>query len=527
MNNEVAESESSFIGRTFSGYRLEEHIGQGGMGIVYRALDLRLGRPAVLKFLAPSSIPDETGRAQLIREARSAAALNHPNICTIYGVGEEQGRVFIAMEFLEGADIRMLTCTGPLRWLQAVLIFQQVARALEEAHSKGIIHRDVKSSNIFLTRQGIAKLLDFGLAAQAIDPERTRSLRQSGTPSYMAPEQWEFGISDARSDIWSLTVVFYEMLTGRLPFSSDGRSSLRSILTEDPTPPSHFVSSLPPEIDSIIAKALEKNPEDRYPTITEMMADLEQATEGAESGFTTHSIRRTILPVNPRLETRVIAVLPFANLSSNANDEYICDGLAEELIDGLTQIQGLRVVSRSSSFQFKGSNPNVREVGRTLRASHVVHGSLRRSGDRLRLTAQLSEVREGYQLWSQRFDSTMKDLFSLQDELSVAVLEKLRLRLTPCTEKPTGRNPQSHDLYLRARHFYNRQTADGARPFNASRRRLNSILKLLPLTSPWLKVTPHSSGTDWNRATKPSRSSKLPWRTAFAWIRIPFTAFAC
>jgi TolB-like protein/Flp pilus assembly protein TadD len=367
------------------------------------------------------------------------------------------------MEFLEGVDVRKLIRAGGLNWAQALSIFQQAARALEEAHARGIIHRDVKSSNIFVTRQGQVKLLDFGLAARTHDPEQTGSIRWSGTPNYMAPEQFEFGISNARSDLWSLTVVLYEMLTGKLPFANVGKSALRAILNEDPVPPTRLFPNLPPELDRIIAKALSKRPEDRYASVTEMLADVEALAVEPEIGYATTSRRNAILHADARHDVSTVAVLPFVNLSSDPNDEYLCDGLAEELIDGLTQTPGLRVVSRTSSFQLKGSNGDIRQVGARLRASHIVHGSLRRSQDRLRLTVQLSESHEGLQLWSQRYDANMKDLFSLQDELSVAILRSLRVRLFPTPEKAVVINADAHHLYLRARYLQNTQTAEGLR----------------------------------------------------------------
>lgn len=461
---------TDIVGRVFSGYRVGELLGQGGMGVVYRAIDLRLGRPVALKFVSRDGGRDAAGHSRLLREAQAAGALNHPNICTIYSVGEEEGMLFIAMEYLEGLDVRTMVCGGALPWKQAIFICLHAARALQEAHGKGIVHKDVKSANIFVTRQGVVKLLDFGIASCIADPDVTRTIVNSGTPGYMAPEQVEQGVTDPRSDIWSLGVVFYEMLTGTMPFGRKGKSVFSSMFRDDPAKMSTVIPDVPPMLDRIVARALAKDPVNRYPRMELMIADLEMADN--PDGATTRSITGPVLwrrSEEMQAGPRTVAVLPLVNLSpDNADNDYICDGLAEELINGLTQIEGLRVVSRSSSFQCKGTTLDVREIGQKLRASHLVHGSLRRSGDHLRLTAQLTDTSEGYQLWSQRFDAGMKDLFSLQDELTAAILEKLRPQLgsgatgTSHTRR-LARNPEAHQLYLQARYLMNRQTGESLR----------------------------------------------------------------
>jgi serine/threonine protein kinase/Tfp pilus assembly protein PilF len=440
------------------------------MGTVYRALDLQLGRPLALKFVSEQPGSDTVGTDRLLREAQAAASLNHPNICTIYAAGESEGRVFIAMEYLEGSDLAAILKEGPLPWGQALSICRQVASALAEAHRKNILHRDIKSSNIFVNRQRVAKLLDFGIAVCVADASLTQAMTLVGTPSYMSPEQIEYGIANAQSDIWGLGVVFYEMLTGKLPFGVKTKSTLSSILIDQPTPITTVLPGIPPLLEQIVTKALQKNPENRYGSAEELLVDLERADRSKEAHVTgtfRGLDRLQQVRGEAQEELRTIAVLPLNNLSSNPADEYICDGLAEELINGLTKIEGLRVVSGSSSFQFRGTTLDPREIGRKLRASHLVNGSLRRSGDQLRLTAQLSETREGYLLWSHRFDADMKDLFRLQDELSGAVLERLRVKLSLSTPKAQVKampgDPAAYEMYLRARHFYNQQTGDGLR----------------------------------------------------------------
>jgi serine/threonine protein kinase/tetratricopeptide (TPR) repeat protein len=420
-----------------------------------------------LKFVSGDASEGAIRRTNLLREAQAAARLNHPNICTIYAAGEAEGRVFIAMEFLEGSDVKSMVKRGPLPWKQAASICQQTARGLEEAHSKNLFHRDIKSANIFVTRQGVVKLLDFGLASCNADPEATRTIAYIGTPNYMSPEQIDSGMGDYRSDIWSLGVVFYEMLTGVLPFGNQGKAVFRSILLEEPVPIATLVPDAPPTLGQIVATALRKNPEERYANIQDLLNDLEQAASGGDTRVWDASsisgrwrIRAPVLN-----EARTIAVLPLTNLSSEPNDEFLCDGLADELIHGLTGIAGLRVVSRGSSFQCRGTTLTPQELGTKLGATHLVNGSLRCSGERLRLTGELIETRTGYLLWSHRFDAEMKDLFALQDELSAAILAQLRGKLSAAPERAKTRpmDPAAYELYLRGRHFFNHHTGEGLR----------------------------------------------------------------
>ncbi|MGA8939712.1 MAG: protein kinase [Acidobacteriaceae bacterium] len=455
------------LGRVFAGYRVDELLGKGGMGVVYRAVDLQLGRNVALKFVSEEFGEGGDNRSRLLREAKAAASLNHPNICTIYAAGEAEGQLFIAMEYLEGSDLRHLVRQGALPWEQAVSICKQVGRGLEEAHSKNIFHRDVKSANIFVTRNGAIKLLDFGIASCVVDPDVTRTAGFVGTPSYMAPEQLDFGAGDFKSDIWSLGVVLYEMLTGTLPFGGDGKPALWAIVTEAPTPIASMLPEAPPELDKIISRALEKDPKDRYATITEMIADLDRV--GRDRGaritqtFTHFGKARVRTPV--RVELRTIAVMPFVNVSSDPADDCICDGMAEELINGLIKLEGVRVISSSTSFQCRGTSLDPREIGSKLGASHLVNCSLRHSGNQVRLTAQLTNTKDGYLLWSQRFDATMKDLFSLQDELSISILEPLRGKLTVADAtrrvKPATGNAAAYESYLRGRHLFNQHTGEG------------------------------------------------------------------
>lgn len=463
---------ADLIGQTFSGYLIERKLGEGGMGVVYLALDVQLKRRAVLKFVSHSASPDPQRRARLLREAQAAAALNHPNICSIYATGEANGQLFIAMEYLDGTDLHALIRQGPTEWSRAVSICSQAAAALTEAHSRGVIHRDIKGGNIFLTRQGVVKLLDFGLAGNRADEDSTKTLVLGGTTAFMSPERIERGIADERTDLWALGVVLYQLLTGGFPFGQADRPSIGAILHDPLVPVSRFIPGVPAGLDEVVGHCLEKRPEARYQTALELKVDLDlllghpaEATRTIPSGSRLAAmIAASAAPASAAVAT--VAVLPFVNLSADPENDFICDGLAEELINGLTQIAGLAVVSRSSSFLFKGTNPDAREAGRKLGAAYIVQGSLRRSGDLLRLVAHLDESASGYQVWSRRFESTMKDLFELEDELSAALLQELGLRLGVSAAAAASRvapDPESYLLFLRAKHFHNQHTSAGLR----------------------------------------------------------------
>ena len=443
-------------------YQIESLIGFGGMGIVYKAHDTRLQRSVAIKVIQPKS-PTPTLEAALLREAQLTSSLNHPGIVTVYDILVHDGMTCIVMEFVQGQPLQELIPSGGFAIERALSMTAAICDAIAAAHAAGVIHRDLKPANILVREDGQIKILDFGLAtiARQYNPDSdTQALsifegKTVGTMGYMAPEQARGEEVDERADVFSCGVILYRLLTGRMPFRGDNAVAvLHAMLMLDPAPMREIRPEIPAGVESVTRRALSRNPGERYKTIREMLADL-----NAVSGKNPSSAA----PVES-MDSRTIAVLPLVNISPDPENEYICDGLAEELIDGLTQIEGLRVVSRSSSFQCKGTTPDVRDIGRRLGANLLVHGSLRRSGDNLRLTMQLSQTTDGYQIWSQRFDAQVRDLFALQDELTAAVLEKLRLQLGArfAELEHAGKKPASeaYDLYLQARFAFNQETAE-------------------------------------------------------------------
>ena len=437
------------IGDTVSHYKILEKLGEGGMGVVYKAQDTKLRRLVALKFLPLEMSSSADAKQRFIREAQAAASLDHPNIGTIFEINEAEDKIYIAMAFVQGQTLKEKLSSGPMDIQTTIDIVSQIAAGLEHAHARGLVHRDIKPGNIMLTEEGQAKIMDFGLAKLSRGADLTRTLAIMGTPAYMSPEQAKGEAVDHRTDIWSLGCVLFEMLAGQLPFSGEHEQALiYSILNKPPRRVAGLKTELPPQLGMILQRCLEKNPRERYQQVAELAQALKSLARPAQE--------------EPKSS---IAVLPFLNMSTDPENEYFSDGLAEELINALTKVRDLRVVARTSSFAFKGEKIDIREVGAKLNVKTLLEGSVRKAGPRLRITAQLISVADGYHLWSERFDREMEDIFAIQDEIADKIVEKLKTELLPAASSVRIRRPpniESYDQYLRGRYYASKFLIDKA-----------------------------------------------------------------
>jgi serine/threonine protein kinase/Tfp pilus assembly protein PilF len=481
------------IGQTISHYKILEKLGGGGMGVVYKAQDLKLDRFVALKFLPPQFGADEEEKRRFIHEAKAASALDHSNICTMHEIDETpDGQLFIVMAYYEGETVKKKIERGPLKLEEAIDITVQVAQGLAKAHEHGIVHRDIKPANIMVTTDGVAKIVDFGLAKLAGQTVVTKTGTTVGTVAYMAPEQALGEKLDQRTDIWSLGAVLYEMLTGKVPFPGDYEQAIMyRILNEEPQPITSLRSNVPMELERIVKKAVQKDRSNRYQQVNELLADLRLLKKEVESGKRVEPLRQAAHPKIKRLylygsvvvvaaafvigglllfhgpkEEAIdsIAVLPLENLSQNPEQEYFADGMTEALITELSQIRALKVTSRTSVMQYKDARKPVPVIGRELGVKAVIEGSVMRSGGKVRITAQLIRAASDEHLWAESYDRDLSDVLTLSSDVARVIASKVRVALTPSEEARLSAHraviPEAYEAFLKGRYHWNKRTAE-------------------------------------------------------------------
>jgi serine/threonine-protein kinase len=464
-------------------YRIQKKLGEGGMGEVYLAEDTRLGRQVALKFLPASYQYDSERRTRFLKEARAASALRSPNIAAIYDIGEHDGAMFIAMEYVEGEVLSQRIDQRTLATRDVIDIAIQIADALDEAHALGIIHRDVKSSNLIVTERGMVKMLDFGLAkmiqpANSIDSAdptvavggQTAVGVVLGTISYMSPEQALGRDLDQRSDIFSQGVVMYEMLTGRLPFEGASATEIvDSIIHKEPIAIAQFNYDVPPELERIVRKCMEKDRERRYNSTRELAIDLRNLQRDGDSGAATNAIGSRKTQSTRRVRARKtidsLAILPLINAGDDPDTEYLSDGITESIINNLSQLPKLRVMARSSVFRYKGKEPDPQIVGQQLGVRGLLTGRVLQRGDLLIIKAELVDAEDGTHLWGEQYSRKLSDIFTIQEEISREISDKLRLKLSGAEKKQLTKryteNTEAYQRYLKGRFYWNKRTLEG------------------------------------------------------------------
>jgi eukaryotic-like serine/threonine-protein kinase len=514
----IDRSRPAMVGTTISHYEILEKLGEGGMGLVFKARDLQLGRFVAVKVLIAGSGESADHRARFVQEARAASSLNHPNIITIHDIVSIDEGECIVMEFVRGRTMADLIEAGRIPAVDCLKFATQIADALAAAHSIGIVHRDLKPANVMVTPEGLAKVLDFGLAKLAGEEEiqdtrttafgeteRTMSIQVNGRPktaegaiigtvAYMSPEQAQGLRVDARSDIFSYGAVLYEMLTGERAFRGEsGLATLTAVLRDDPPAFSKSSVDVPREVQDAVMRCLRKDPDQRFQSMRDVKSAIEQMYFASRSGVMQFSSGEWKRPAVARAAPS-IAVLPFLNLSSDKENEYFSDGLAEEIINALTKLENLRVTARTSAFVFRGAQQNIREIGDKLHVSSVLEGSVRKAGNRVRISVQLIGVADGNNLWSERYDREMTDVFEIQDEISQAIVANLKVRLEsqsgsggpagmdagrpvrPLVKRYTE-NMDAYNLYLKGRFELYKMTREG---LDVSRRMFEEAIRLDP-----------------------------------------------
>jgi serine/threonine-protein kinase len=485
------------IGQTISHYKIVEKLGEGGMGVVYKAEDTSLRRTVALKFPPVNEFASEEEKARFLREAQAAAALNHPNICTVYEIGEAEGYMFIAMEFVDGQSVKEKARDRPLPLDEALDVVIQAGQGLQAAHEEGVVHRDIKSANLMLTTKGQVKIMDFGLAQMGDRSQLTKAGSTLGTTAYMSPEQAQAQPTDRRTDIWSLGVVLYEMLTGQLPFKGEVEAAVAyAVVNNDPEPPTTLRSGLPIEIDHVVDKALGKDRDERYQHVEDLLVDLRALRKGALQDIRAkakpQTRRRNLVLVGAGLVAALlvlsfglnvghvrdwisaggraapiasIAVLPLQNLSGDPEQEYFSDGITESLITEVGKIGALRVISRRSVMRYKGSDKPLAEIANDLNVDAILEGSAVRVGDRVRVTAQLIQAATDSQLWAESYERDLSDILALQGEVARAVAGQIQVTLSPQEEEllTSARevNPEVYEAYLRGMFYMSQSRREG------------------------------------------------------------------